>query len=552
VKSRASLAAAGLVAVFFLQSFLASLGKSPTSDEPPHIAAGLSYLRTRTFYANPQHPPLLKELSGLSLLLAGVRWPDTPETRRLAAGAIDQPEWGIGNQIIATNGPGRVMFWARLPLILVAVLLAVGIYLFGRKIAGEAAALGALALYALDPNLVAHSYLVTTDVGCACFSLWFLFALWSYFERPTLGRRILCGITLGLAMCAKFSAVALIPITAALLAAAVLWPSLRFKRDMAPRERAAAAAVDLVVIAIVAAVMIQVVYFFPHNPLEYIAGMKKVNADHVKDYPAYIGGALIVHARSYFAIAYLLKEPIAGVILAALGAYELIRTKKITRLGKLFIAVPAAVMFAGYTFLADPGGVRYIIPVFPFAHLAGGVGLAFLIRGRSMATRAAAGVLVAWLLLAAVGIYPDHLSYFNEMACLLREPGKVGFDGGSRCGTLWLDDSNVDWGQGLKQLKAWLDAHAPGRNILLGYFGSFPPEVYGIRYRKLDADDFALRTHPSGMVVVSAHIAARIPAKLEQFGISAGSWINDDPPVALIGHALYVYEYPEKGKTDPP
>jgi hypothetical protein len=36
------IAAGLLIASFFLQSFLSSLVKSPSDDEPPHIAAGLS------------------------------------------------------------------------------------------------------------------------------------------------------------------------------------------------------------------------------------------------------------------------------------------------------------------------------------------------------------------------------------------------------------------------------------------------------------------------------------------------------------------------------
>ena len=93
--------------------------------------------------------------------------------------------------------------------------------------------------------------------------------------------------------------------------------------------------------------------------------------------------------------------------------------------------------------------------------LAGGAGAAWLIR-QGRWGRAVTAALGLWMLSTSAAIYPDHLSYFNEFACVA-EPGQIGLDGGSRCGTLWLDDSNVDWGQGLKQLKTWLDVHAPGR-----------------------------------------------------------------------------------------
>jgi hypothetical protein len=70
--------AAGLIVFFLIAVFAESRLHSPATDEPPHIAAGLSYFVTHEiFRADPQHPPLLKELSGLWLMAAGIRWPHT-------------------------------------------------------------------------------------------------------------------------------------------------------------------------------------------------------------------------------------------------------------------------------------------------------------------------------------------------------------------------------------------------------------------------------------------------------------------------------------------
>src|SRR5208283_3373441 len=82
--------AIALSAIFFCVALCESLVKSPTSDEPPHIASGLSYVSTGIFRGNLQHPPLLKELSGLSLLLGGIRWPRTPETELFLRGNLPQ------------------------------------------------------------------------------------------------------------------------------------------------------------------------------------------------------------------------------------------------------------------------------------------------------------------------------------------------------------------------------------------------------------------------------------------------------------------------------
>ena len=529
--------AGALIAVFLLQSFFASRIKSPVYDEPAHIAAGLSYIETGEFTANPQHPPLLKEMSGLSLRLAGVRWPKSAEARQLIEGSKAGLEWPVGNAIIAANGPDKVMFWSRLPFILLAGLLGILLYAWGREMVGPTAALGALFLYALDPTVLAHSYLVTTDAGLAAFTVLFLWALWSYVRHPSWKRLLLCGLALGAVLGTKFSAVILLPVGAVLMLAAVHWhpepapargPDTPGPSGSGKKGKKSHAASDRAKRAERAP---ELAWWRP----------RRVNADHNPEYLAFLAGQLEHRFPSYFAVAYLLKEPVASILLAAVGLVVLVRSKAITVLQKLFLLLPPAALFAGYTLAADDAGIRYIVPVLPFAFLAGGVGLEALIRNRSFGGRWVAAVLSAWMVVAAAGIYPDHLSYFNETACLLQDPGKMGLDGGSRCGPLWLDESNVDWGQGLKQLKAWMDQHGGGRTIHLGYHGSFPPENYGLTYQKIGMPDLVGNPAP-GLYVFSAHLVARVPVLAEKLGSEAGQWLRRTPPTAIVGHSLYVYD----------
>jgi hypothetical protein len=573
------LLAAVLVVIFFVQILVESFAKSPTSDEPPHLASGLSYIATGIFRGNPQHPPLLKELSGLSLLLGGIRWPRNPQTEFFLHGNVPpglQPDWEIGYKLIAENGPDRVLFWARLPFMLIASLLGILLYIWGRDLVGGLAALGAVFLYTTDPTIIGHSYLVTTDVGLAAFTVLLLFALWQYLRKPTPLRLVLCGLVLGAALCAKFSALLLLPCVAFLLFAALLWPvGPRPESDLLPRAldlrkagrndpcpcgsgkkykscHALAKPVELrsvlrnrwvqgaaAVLAMcgIAVVVIEAVYFFPKDPLAlYLHGLAMVNADHKSDYPIYLDGELRQTFPAYFAIAYLVKEPIAGIILAAIGLVVLLRSKSITPLRKMFLLVPPAILFTATTLWADQIGVRYIIPVLPFAHLLGGLGLAALFTATAGWGRWVAAGLCAWLVLAAAGIYPDHLSYFNESACLAKDPGKIGLDGGSKCGYYWLDDSNVDWGQSLKQLKAWLDHNAKGRTIRLSHPFGVPANTYGIASENSQLTELS-KQPIRGLYVVSAHAVARVPAFVD-----ASDWLRRVPPVAVVGHALYVYE----------
>jgi hypothetical protein len=198
-------------------------------------------------------------------------------------------------------------------------------------------------------------------------------------------------------------------------------------------------------------------------------------------------------------------------------------------------------LFVAVSVLAGNLGIRYIIPVFPFLYLLGGFGLANLIQAGTKVkwTRYAAVILCGWIVLAAAGVYPDHLPYFNEAACLLDKPSQIGLDGGTRCGTAWLDDSNVEWGEGLRQLKAWLDLNAKGRTVKLAIPTSFPPEAYDIKYDRLD--HLTLTNEPApGLYVVSAHFVARMPAYR-----NASDWLRRVRPTAIVAHSLYIYDIPD-------
>jgi hypothetical protein len=567
------LLAAILLAVFLLQSFFASLQKSPVYDEPPHIASGLSYLATGVFRANPQHPPLLKEMSALFLLAAGIRWPQTDDARALVRGAPegDGAEWPIGNDIIASNGPDRMMFWARLPFILLAGLLGVLIYVWGRELAGDIAALGALFLYALDPAMVAHSFLVTTDVGLAAFSMLFLWTVWRYVQQPSRARLVICGLAMGAMLGAKFSALFMVASAAALLLAALRWPlsqpaaapapkagpnspcpcgsGKKYKKcHGAPGASAAGGqarkALDrlaaFAVMGALAVLVVEALYFFPHDPLLYLEGLRRVNADHPAGYQYYFHGDTSTRFYGYFVAAWLLKEPLATILLAGAGLFALLRSKSTPILTKLFLLLPPAVFLLAMTVFADNLGVRYLIPAMPFAYLLGGMGLAHLFGSGLKWARYAAIALCLWVAVAAAGIYPDHLSYFNEMACLLEKPGQIGWDGGSRCGPLWLDDSNVDWGQGLKQLRRWTERHADLPPVRLSYPGTFPPEAYGLRYEKFLTHQLMPEPAP-GWYAVSSHLVGRIPTVGEKFQQGGGAWLRRMTPVDIVGHAFYIY-----------
>jgi len=555
-------AVCALAVAFFAQSLTSSMKKSATYDEPMHIAAGLSYLATGRIVVSPEHPPLLKELSALALQQSGVHWPATAEATAAANGDAKSAS-SVSRSIIVDNGPDRVLFWARLPLIFVATALVLAVYLLGRRLVGEAAGVGAAFLCAFDPNLLAHSFLVTTDVGVATFLVLFMVALWDYLNRPSLARAIICGLALGAALAAKYSAVILPPVAGLLMLAAVRWPIESAKAAVRSKSRGANGesqfaqstlrpmlryAAGFVVMCVAAFLLLQVIYLFPRNPLQYLRGWGGIYGSHVEGFQGYMAGHLAPRFYSYYIVAFLLKEPLATIALASIGLFIVLRDRAMHPLARAFLVVPPVVIVAGYTVMSFNIGIRYLMPALPYAYLLGGAALARLFQSMRVPSRAVGGVLCAWVLLAALGIYPDHLSYFNEAACVLDDPKKLGFDGGSRCGPTWLDDSNVDWGQGLKQLKDWLDRNAGGRQVRLGYFGTIPPEAYGIRQVPMSDEDL-LTGNSAGLYAVSAHIVASTPAVALQARGSGAEWLRRTPPVAIVGHAFYIFDIPERRPT---
>jgi hypothetical protein len=299
----------------------------------------------------------------------------------------------------------------------------------------------------------------------------------------------------------------------------------------------------LAALAVIAAAVIHLLYFLPSNPFLYLTGIARVNADHDPTYWPYMAGRFQPRFWSYYAVAYLLKEPLPAILLAIAGVIAMTgKQPRVAAMDRAFILGPPIALFAFYTAVSHNLGFRYVLPALPFLHLAGGVGARALWESGAVWKRGGLGILAAWLALNAWGISPDHLSYFNETACLWTEPSRIGLDAGSACGTRWLDDSNVDWGQGLQQLKTWLDKNAPGRRIGLGYFGTGQPAAYGIDFDRITGHDVE-RGLPPGLHALSAHLVARALGTLgERFGTGPGNWLLHTQPIAVVGHAYYIYD----------
>jgi len=58
-----------LLLLMFGLAFFSILGDANTMDELAHTPSGYSYIVKQDMRLNPEHPPLLKDMAGLSVLI---------------------------------------------------------------------------------------------------------------------------------------------------------------------------------------------------------------------------------------------------------------------------------------------------------------------------------------------------------------------------------------------------------------------------------------------------------------------------------------------------
>lgn len=234
----------------------------------------------------------------------------------------------------------------------------------------------------------------------------------------------------------------------------------------------------------------------------------------------YLNGEIYPEIRpAYFPIAFILKTPIATLLLLISGIAALCALWPI-RSGQNLLARGMYVFIIVYSlylmFNAVNIGHRHLLPIYPCllvlasasacwftptpagrpgtppadpgtrtadAHAVPGASTVHfepLLRGATAPVHpylrvAGLGVTLAsllWLAWANISIHPNYLSYFNEFA------------GGPYNGWRFLADSNLDWGQDLKRLARYARLH-PDEKIKLAYFGSAKPDKYGFEVENL-------------------------------------------------------------------
>jgi len=505
-----------LLAAMAAQMALSLRQQSFTWDEGDHLFAGYMSLKKGDFALNPEHPPLAKMVAALPLLPLHLVVP--PMQGRYFK---DEAYFG-GRELVFRNDPSHggkyvgdvLLFYARMSIMVFALLLAVMVFLAGWEMFGATAGLIALALAAFEPNLLTNGGLVTTDAAVSCMFFAAVYTFYRYCKGPSIGRLVLVGVATGLALASKHSAILLPPVLVALavgelagrwqtmrgseaswrrevwrllgavlamlaIGVFVLWACYGFRYAMRP-SGAMEIPTLLSTMTTLPALDNKVILFAVRwhlLPESYLFGLVDVRRVAGFQPTFFLGRIRQTGVWYYFPVVLLIKLTLPLLLLVGTAAWATISGRAQQRREIWFLVAPP-VMFLGFALTSPLNvGLRHVLPVVPFLLVLAAMGAVVLMRQRRGCVWVV-GALLVWNAVSCLRAYPNYMPYSNEAW------------GGPAKTRLYLTDSAVDWGQQLKWTKAYLDA----RDIHDCYFAYFVEpyirfEDYGIPCKPLPTFD---------------------------------------------------------------
>lgn len=414
-------------AIILLIMFLLMLGSiwndSGTMDELAHIPAGFGYVTQLDYRLNPEHPPLLKAVSSLSAWIFSR--PHFPTDTKFWQEDVNG-QWDQGRVFLYESGndADSIIFWSRIPLILLSLLFGWILFAWTRQRFGNAVGILTLLFFAFSPTILAHSRYVTTDLGAAFGFFIGIVGFLNYLEVPSRKNLILAGVLFGVASLLKFSLVLLLPMYAMMVIARVITRPLFHWHDRVKvfwQLSVNTTAIVLIGFLLVWAIYAVFTWNYPQErqfrDAEFILSsygfrpavdlnLALIKNRFTRPFGQYMLGVLMVNQRAaggntafflgevsaagsrlYFPLLYLLKETLALHILTIIALWFAARKILRSRLsldGKRLSRIRGWIEnhFPEFTFLLFVAfywgisiksslniGVRHVLPTFPFIYL---------------------------------------------------------------------------------------------------------------------------------------------------------------------------------------
>ncbi len=527
------------------RQILSALQESQTIDEAAHLVAGYSYWKTRDFRLTPSHPPLAELLAALPLLPLQPVFLPSAEAWEQADENVAGQEFLYQNRMSADT----LLFAGRMMTIVVTLTLGLTIAWWVRKRFGAAAALCSLFLFTFDPTIIAHGHYITTDMAVTAFLFWSCLSWLAYLESGKKRQLLQTGILAGLTFASKFNGLILYPVFL------FLYVLYRRRAPVSERRRPSLRMLFLAFVIVPFWIVYALNFFDTRSFLDdprlgprlqqttgithalaqipipayyYVRGLHLLLRDLQAGHPTYLLGKQAGRGSwLYFPVAFAVKTPLATLLLLSLCAVVvLLKIYRRIPLPVVWLALgvlPLVYFLVSLTSSLNIG-VRHLLPIYPFLFVLLAAILFEKVQGSYASLSVGCSLVFCGLLaVESLSIHPHYLAFSNSLA------------GGPRNGSRYLLNSNLDWGQDLKNLKRWADQHAAAP-LCLSYFGIADPKYYGIDSQPLPSvRDVHEASDLDCVVAVSAH---------HLFGTESERFLalRELVPQAYVGYSIYVYD----------
>ncbi|MFC1745173.1 glycosyltransferase family 39 protein [Candidatus Riflebacteria bacterium] len=554
-----------LLLVMFLLMLGSTLGDSLTTDEIVHVHAGYNYLKKKSVPLNPGHPPLIMSLAGIPLQFLQIKG---------------------GNPIAHDNDLDRVVLFSRLPCMFIALLCGVCLYIWVAKICNRGTALMALILFAFEPTILAHSQLVTTDMGVTTFIFIAVYSFSRLLCKYDTKHYFLFIFSSSGAILTKYSAMILLPYLSIIWICHLLWHRFFSGENRTSDFKFGFRKITLALLTIffisvslylvlmwnyplkkqldeIRAFTIYPIYKkeilleflqypFARYPGNYLFGML-TTLGHVTQGHLHTQYLMGEYSHSgwwyYFIVAFMVKTPVSFILFLSVALGFFMKKQLWDTLYGLkshfkfpeeqrFVSISLInsiifILLFGLISLKSRLniGIRHILPIYPFLILFTCYNLfRFLQLIKGWQYKIYIMSLIIAILFYGYGTimnYPHYLSYFNEFI-------------GPANGFHFLSDSNLDWGQDLKRLAIWVKENGI-KKIKIDYWGGASVRYYlGKNFRSWSSHKGIPKT---GYFAVSIFyiLLNNYYYKIGKIPHSYDALLKKKP-FTRIGYSIYVYK----------
>lgn len=514
-KSIQNLVVFGFLGIFLLISFLSARHLTLTYDEDLHYLYGMQILNLNSNRFDDSKMPF----SAMNALPGKI------------AGLLPTSEFRLRLEDVRAGRPITMLFSALVGLL---------IYRWSKELYGFYPGIFSLILYLWEPNIIAHSQLVTTDIFAVGMMALSTYALWHFNKQRDLKHALLLAVILGMSQLAKYTSIFLYPLFILLILirdAPSLWITIRRKEFRILGHYLSKMTMYLILVAVVSILIINIGFLFNQTgkpistykfrsdtfnqiksrilsigdlpvplPYPYLQGLDDVR-QRERSGRGYGNIYLLGELRKegftgYYFYAFFFKTPLATqiIFLLSIGVYLYKRKYRKFLENELFLIGPLIFLTIYFNFFYQAQiGIRYFLVVLPFICVFSGN----LVEGWQLfepARKVAVIALISYLMISGLSYFPNYIPYFNEIVLDRKLAYKI------------LADSNLDWGQADGYARKYLEEH---------------PDTL------IELDKPA-----SGKILISANDLVGITAAPETY-----QWLRDNfEPKGTVAYAYLLFE----------